>query len=93
MDLAFGDVLYRPAHDAMEYGYNPDVKEVERYNELGKIRECADNGHPKRRETSHGRWYCVECTADCERPTAKDEGSYRGSTWIRDDYAVAEALR
>lgn len=95
MDIAFGDVLYRPAHNALEYGWNPDVKEVEENNKIGEIRECADNGHPKRQETAHGRWYCVLCTGDCKRPTREEGGTYvgGGSMWISDAYAVAEALR
>ena len=96
MDITFGDVVYQPARDALEHGLNPDVEEVIENNRTGKIRECADNGHPHRREGAHGRWYCAICHADCNRPLPADgPGAYigYGGTWIRDDYAVAEAIK
>ena len=55
IDITFGDVVYWPARRALEHGLNPDVEEVVENNKLGKIRECADNGHPHRCEGANGR--------------------------------------
>lgn len=96
IDITFGDVVYWPARRALEHGLNPDVEEVVENNKLGKTRECAENGHPKRCETSHGSWYCVLCTANCDRPSEKDAaGTFNryGTAWTRNDFAVAEALK
>lgn len=40
MDIAFGDVLYRPAYTAFEYRKNPDVEELLARNKEAQQREC-----------------------------------------------------
>jgi hypothetical protein len=92
VDIGWGGVVSYYAQRCMEHGSDPDVDELERYNQAAKKNNCP---HDRRSKVVHDddyateSWYCLDCTSPrVDQPTSKD-GTFDlgGYVWRRHEKA------
>lgn len=79
MDIDWSGVVSYYGRRCLEFGLNPDVEELQRYNREAKVRACQ---HTRRGKAVGPYWMCRECCSRVPEPSPK-EGTFRlsGTLW------------